>query len=778
MLKILRFIISVLLLSSLGLWFLLHSNYVQKPLIERIAASLAKELNTEVQISHLSFSVPANINAHHVVFGNPASPWLTADELKMEFTWSDLWNQIDIPHVIKMTTATLFEKPLIAQAEIHLSGNLQDPIANIKFNTQNFAGLQGTSTLYYRNSSIMGHATIEANLPFLACNMECDFKWHLDTQNIELTLDSPQTSLNDIVIAGLHLNASVQNPFNNPKINLQFAADKIRMANATFEKIAAETSFDPTQSSNPFAITSSGYWHEPFAVHTDGHWALTPNGLQILSQTCQGTFANLPIALYDNSMLQIDISNSTTCTGRFSLSNYPPIEFTANMPLRLSLSPFAITLDHDAPIHGLLTGKAEITTLLKTLPDPPAISGPAQFQILLAGSLNHPQLTGQCDISDGTFEILKLGATLHHLTAHIEATPSQLLIQSISGNDDSGGTVIGTGTMQLDPEKKFPFTLNLQLAQTTLFNQDYATASFDGQLTLAGDTTAGKLSGVLQARTATFTIPEQSPALMNHVDVTFVNQPDHEPPPQAQSLASISARWPLTMDIALQFPENLTISGRDLNSTWKGAVTIQGTTKTPLLLGDIKVTDGQYLFNGKPFAINQGNIHFAGEINKKTSLYIIASKDLDQIGVDVILKGPLKNPSITFRSNPPLPQREILSWILFNRGSSEISPFQGSQLSESITNLDSKNQGPDILTKIRTSLGIDRLDFSRTGDGNEGQMSVQVGKYISDNVLVTVKKSDINSLAIEAAITNRIKLQAEVGDDAQGELLLKWKRDY
>src|SRR5690606_30756378 len=141
-----------------------------------------------------------------------------------------------------------------------------------------------------------------------------------------------------------------------------------------------------------------------------------------------------------------------------------------------------------------------------------------------------------------------------------------------------------------------------------------------------------------------------------------------------------------------------------------------------------------------------------------------------------IAKGPIKKPELSFRSNPPLPQREILSWILFNRGASEISPFQGSQLSESITNLSTNQEGPDILSKIRSTLKIDRFEICRNPKNDNNEVNVHVGKYISDNVLISVIKSDVNRLAIEATITERIKLQAQVGDDSQGQLLLKWKR--
>lgn len=53
-----------------------------------------------------------------------------------------------------------------------------------------------------------------------------------------------------------------------------------------------------------------------------------------------------------------------------------------------------------------------------------------------------------------------------------------------------------------------------------------------------------------------------------------------------------------------------------------------------------------------------------------------------------------------------------------------------------------------------------------------------MGKYISKNVFVSVNKSDVNRIAVEAALLPNIKLQAQVGDDSEGQILLKWKHDY
>jgi translocation and assembly module TamB len=215
--------------------------------------------------------------------------------------------------------------------------------------------------------------------------------------------------------------------------------------------------------------------------------------------------------------------------------------------------------------------------------------------------------------------------------------------------------------------------------------------------------------------------------------------------------------------------------------------------------------EGEYDFNGKIFNLTQGNIHFNGPLTKKTSLYIVASKEIsniasnyqsqnayldgrttktfDHLRADIIVKGQVTKPVISFRSDPPLSQREILSYILFNRGISDITTDQGDQLSQSFISLNSSDQTSqttDFLSRLRNNIGIDRLDFASGSDQNN-DYSLQVGKYLTENIFVSINKSinaAVNRVAIEANLRQNLKAQAEVGDDSQIRTSLKWKKDY
>lgn len=476
---------------------------------------------------------------------------------------------------------------------------------------------------------------------------------------------------------------------------------------------------------------------------------------------------------------KIDISlnkDEAILSANLTTELHPPIEIAGKIPITFRLDSPEFSIDTKREIDATISASGEITPLLQLIPSSAiSLSAQAAVSMHIAGTIDAPKFFGSCEIQNGIFENPTTGIVIHNIHAYGEANGTDIRITHLTADSTPQGKIEGNGYVGLDPIKGFQFEVIFDIQHATLLHTDFLQAVGGGRLTFYGDINSGTLSGKLQTEEALLTIPEHTKALMDSVEVTYVNVPEGMQPP---IIVQNDDSWIFNYDIFVDIPRNLTIKGRDLTSLWKGEVKVTGNGGGPLVFGEVRASNGQYMFNGKPFSIDQGTILLSGDPEKKTQLYVIASKDLDKVKVDVILKGPVKNPEITFRSNPPMPQREILSWILFNRGTSEISPFQGSQLNESITNLDTTHQGPDVLTKLRTAVGIDRIEICRNENGDGSETSVQVGKYISDNIFVSVTKSDVNRLAIEAALTNHIKVQAQVGDDSQGQVLFKWKKDY
>lgn len=432
------------------------------------------------------------------------------------------------------------------------------------------------------------------------------------------------------------------------------------------------------------------------------------------------------------------------------------------------------------PLPTHLTATTDLAEILHLL----------NFEISDAGGLvtinmevGNKGLSGSAKLEDGFIESYQLGSSMTNIQARAEGDLSQVVIKEFIASDGNGGSYSGSGAIELNHASDFPFEFSFQLDKASFLQLDHVKATASGELICRGTMEEANLVGTITTDSVKINIPEESTAVAGSIEVTYINLPTNEKLPTQYTREGLE--WPLTLDITLSVPSHAKIKGRELSSEWKGEAIISGTPAKPLVHGEFKVTEGKYRLRGKTAQINKGTITLAGDPEKKTSLYIIGEMKIDRYTIEGIVKGPLENPSLSFRSTPPLSQREILSWILFNKGIGDISSFQGTQLNQSLATLSTgTDDGPDIMSRISDTLGIDRIDISETPGGTS---TVEVGKYLSEGTYVSITRSLTNDtkrnaqgnrFGLETDLGKHFKFQAEVDDDQNGLFNILWKKDY
>ncbi len=238
----------------------------------------------------------------------------------------------------------------------------------------------------------------------------------------------------------------------------------------------------------------------------------------------------------------------------------------------------------------------------------------------------------------------------------------------------------------------------------------------------------------------------------------------------------------LIFDIDIHIPNQLLISGIGLDSEWKGDIRLEGTSLSPLVRGKIFLVKGTYLFSNKIFEIKEGNLQFSDKGIHFANLYILATLESSSYKFEALLNGLIQFPNVHFQSFPPLSQKEILSYILFNKSLNEITPLQAFQLAHALVSLTGGHTPSNLLEKLKRSVGLDRLDISSSlNENNKDAFSLQVGKYIYRGILISINKSitaESNQLSIEAEIIPNLEAQIEIGDNAETKMMLRWKHDY
>jgi hypothetical protein len=423
-------------------------------------------------------------------------------------------------------------------------------------------------------------------------------------------------------------------------------------------------------------------------------------------------------------------------------------------------------------VRGEVSFSGELAPFLAlVLPDTTSASGLGKGKFNLTGSLTAPLINGQLSLKNGSYEDLITGMIYRQLESEFVFEGNNLLMKKLKAFDRRGYEIAGEGEMQFS--ENYPFKLDLETKGGEVLNLDYVVGRASGKVALVGNRDGGKLSGNLTVDEMSILLPEKTPIIFQTLDVIYEKiDPVEEKIP-----------WRLVWDLHLDVPNPVQINGNSFSSYWKGDFNLQGSTESPLLFGKGKLVNASFSVNSKTFNSNEGMILFQGEPSSKSTFYITAKQEIEDLKIEIILKGLLKSPELTFRSNPAKSSREILSYLLFNRGLGEITPYEGEELTQSIIKLDSTttSSDPNLLDRLKSGLGIDRLEISGEKELGPENVSVEVGKYLSPQLYFCLKKSvsdGPNQAAIEAKLPHHFKAQAEVGDDAEGKFMLKWEHDY
>lgn len=449
-------------------------------------------------------------------------------------------------------------------------------------------------------------------------------------------------------------------------------------------------------------------------------------------------------------------------------------QFFSTLPIEFEPYPFKICLDQENPFSAQLVAEGKIEEFLNFINiGHQRIEGWLTTNLYFSKTLDKPMLQGEFELQDGLYENYFSGTCVKAISAKGYVNKQNATLTDLYGVDGKGGSVTAQGTLLLNRLKKFPFSLSGKLNQFEAVTFDTVTGNFSGNITISGDTTGATARGELSVDEAVFTIPDHLPTALPELPIAFLNPPESLTRKKELSMHTS----PLILDLDLDVPGKAFVEGRGLSAELKGKVHLTGNFIDITANGNLQLVHGEYIFSGKVFDLTQGEVLFNDKPTPSSYISLSGNCDLPDVNVTVMLRGPVTSPSLSFQSSPQMPTSSLLSQILFNKDISEISAAQALQVAQTVISL-SGNSAPDVLGKIRKTLGIDRLTII-TSENDPGKISLQIGKYLMRGVLLTLSQgAESRNVSVEVDLKKGIRFQAEMNEDQQGKFSLKWHHHY
>ena len=405
------------------------------------------------------------------------------------------------------------------------------------------------------------------------------------------------------------------------------------------------------------------------------------------------------------------------------------------------------------------------------------VGGTITVNVDVVGTTRDPHFEGRVDVTDATFIVVDSGSRYRNGRLAAQLSPDRVTVDTLHVEDANGHPLDVEGSLGTHELRVGDLAIKGTARQFEVLRNEYGRLEINAALDLTGQFESPRLAGRVTVSGGTLNVDRilERTVLQPYSTVAA-------PAPEADAIRSLNPWERLGLDLELTVPNTLRMVGDNL----------QVTAGTPLGLGNINLralgdlylykdpqdvlyvtgsldqVTGRYSFQGRRFDLDPtSSINFHGDLNPE--LFLVVTREISGVEARVTISGPLNQPELHLASTPPLEQSDILSLIVFNTSTNQLSTLQQQQLAVRAGTLAAGFVAAPLMSALERSLGIDTLEIEPTADIRGGSGArVTIGSEIAPGLIARFSRSfgyeDYNQATIEYYLSKLFRLRATFSD--------------
>jgi translocation and assembly module TamB len=98
---------------------------------------------------------------------------------------------------------------------------------------------------------------------------------------------------------------------------------------------------------------------------------------------------------------------------------------------------------------------------------------------------------------------------------------------------------------------------------------------------------------------------------------------------------------------------------------------LRGTLASPSLLGRVSITEGDAIIAGTRYELQRGDVYFTNPIRIEPSIDLNATAHVEDYDITLGLHGTPTKMAVSYRSDPPLPEADVVALLALGRTESQ-----------------------------------------------------------------------------------------------------------
>jgi translocation and assembly module TamB len=305
--------------------------------------------------------------------------------------------------------------------------------------------------------------------------------------------------------------------------------------------------------------------------------------------------------------------------------------------------------DGNRPLSLALAGRVNLG-LAKGLAPMLDAHGGADVRVNVEGTISSPTIIGRVGFQDISAVYDDFPTGLSHVTGEVIFDRSRAIFDNVSAQS-GGGNLTLRGSVSYG-DGPFRFDVDAIAPHTRIRYPQGMSWLAGGTMHLSGTSDGAVLSGNIQVERL---------LLAQNVDLgTLLTASQGSV--QGPTTTSAFLRN-LQFDIGASTTASARMEWTGAHVEMEGTMRLRGTWERPILLGNIHLLNGDMTFRGNKYTLSRGDIIFSNPFRLDPILNVEATTVIDQYEVTLDFTGPGSNLSLAYRSDPPLPDSDIIALL-------------------------------------------------------------------------------------------------------------------